>query len=66
MKPTRNTVVYTVVEVWRGIATGARVFENHSAALSCAAKLRRGCNLEEDDVQVFRNRIHTTRANTKR
>lgn len=45
--------LYTVVEVWRGFATGARNFKRRGNAQRYMRRLRRGCNLAEDDVQLF-------------
>ncbi len=45
--------VYTVVDVWRGIAVGAYSYRRLKDAEACAARLREGRNLLEDDVKVF-------------
>ena len=45
--------LYTVVEVWRGCATGAKNFRRLSSAQEYARRLRQGRNLAEDDVQLF-------------
>lgn len=45
--------MYTVVEVWRGIAVGAYSFQRLDDARKCMARLRAGCNLQEDDVRLF-------------
>lgn len=49
--------VYTVVEVWRGIAAGAKIFRKLGDAQKYAQRLRRGRDLQQDDVQVFENTI---------
>jgi len=51
--------VYTVVEVWRGIAVGVKNFRGLSNAQKCAQRLRRRRNLVEDDVQVFQSSIRS-------
>ncbi len=48
---------YTVVEVTRGVATGARCFRLLRDARLYAERLRQGRNLQEDDVQVFKSRV---------
>lgn len=45
--------LYTVVEVWRGFATGAKNFKRLGNAQKYMRHLRRRCNLSEDDVQLF-------------
>jgi hypothetical protein len=45
--------IFTVVEVWRGIAVGARNFRRLRNAQKYMLRLRRGQNLMEDDVQLF-------------
>jgi hypothetical protein len=50
---TRELKLYTVVEVWRGCATGAKVFRRLQSAQEYLRRLRRGRNLAEDDVQLF-------------
>lgn len=50
---TYNLKLYTVVEVWRGFATGAKNFKRLGNAQKYMRRLRRGCNLAEDDVQLF-------------
>jgi len=49
--------LYTVVEVWRGMAASAKNFTKLGDAESYMQWLRRGRNLEEDDVQIFENSI---------
>lgn len=50
---TYNLKLYTVVEVWRGFATGAKNFKRLGNAQKYMRRLRRGCNLAEDNVQLF-------------
>ncbi len=45
--------IYTVVEVWRGIAAGAKSFRLLRDAEKYVQLLRRRHNLAEDDVQLF-------------
>lgn len=45
--------LYTVVEVWRGVAAGAKNFMRLRSAQKYMRRLRRGRNLAEDDVQLF-------------
>jgi len=45
--------LYTVVEVWRGIAVGARNFRRLRNAERYMQRLRRRSNLLDDDVQLF-------------
>ena len=45
--------LYTVVDVWRGIARGARNFRRLRTAQKYMRSLRRGRNMAEDDVQLF-------------
>jgi hypothetical protein len=49
--------IYTVVEVIRGVAVDARSFLRLSDALRCTERLRKGRNLQEDDVQLFASSI---------
>lgn len=57
----RRIKLYTVVEVWRGIAVGARNFRTLKGAENHTRRLRRGRNLQEDDVQLFENTIRLLR-----
>jgi hypothetical protein len=50
---THKLKLYTVVEVWRGFATGAKNFRRLTNAQKYMRRIRRGCNLAEDDVQLF-------------
>ena len=49
--------IYTVVEVMRGLAADAHSFRHLKDALLCAERLRRDRSLDEDDLQIFENRI---------
>lgn len=48
---------YTVVEVWRGIAVGAKNFKRLSAAQKYMGKRLLHRNSREDDVQIFETSI---------
>ena len=52
--------VYTVVDVWRGIAVGAKNFTRLRNAQKHAQRLRRRRNLMEDDVKLFETTIYTS------
>jgi hypothetical protein len=56
MAQLKSPALYTVVDVWRGMAINVYTFSNARLAERCAARLRRGRNQDEDDVQVFNNR----------
>jgi len=58
--------VYTVVEVWRGMADGARSFVDGDKARRYlrAARLRR--NLLEDDARLFEGTIDLVPAGNRR
>ena len=51
--------LYTVVEVWRGMAVGAKSFRLRSAEKHLQ-RLRRRRNLLEDDVQLFKDLLHVS------
>ena len=53
----RRLTLYTVVEVWRGIAAGAKNFRSLRNAEKYMRRLRRGRNLVEDDVQLFEGSV---------
>jgi len=53
--------IYTVVEVWRGIAQGARSFTRLKDARKHMRSLRRRFNPLEDDVKMFRNALRLSR-----
>jgi len=46
--------LYTVVEVWRGMAVSAKSFRYLRSAEKHLQRLRRHRNLLEDDVQLFK------------
>ena len=45
--------VYTVVDVVRGVAVGAYSFRRAQDARACVRRLRRGRDMQEDDVRLF-------------
>ena len=45
--------IYTVVDVWRGIAVGAHSFHRVKDAIACLRRLRRGRDLQEDCVKIL-------------
>lgn len=49
----RKIKVFTVVEVWRGLAVSAKNFTRIADAKRYRERLRRKQNLIEDDVVVF-------------
>jgi hypothetical protein len=52
--------IYTVVEVWRGLAVGAKNFRQLSDAQRYLQRLRRRHNPAEDDVQLFTSSVLTS------
>jgi hypothetical protein len=52
--------VYTVVDVWRGIAVGATNFRRLRNAQKHAQRLRRHRHLMEDDVKLFETTIYAS------
>lgn len=53
--PTKTTDrrIYTVVDVWRGIAVGAHSFHRAKDAIACMRRLSRGRDLQEDCVKIL-------------
>ena len=49
----QKQTVYTVVEVWRGMAAGAHVFRTRADADRCCERLSGEHDLQEDDVALF-------------
>lgn len=58
MIKSRKKQIYTVVEVFSGVAEAAYNF-NHlkNAQMHLLKQLKKGRNLDEDDVQIFENYI---------
>ncbi len=52
--------VYTVVDVWRGIAVGAKNFRRLRNAQKHVQRLRRHRNMMEDDVKLFETTIYAS------
>ncbi len=50
--------VYTVVDVWRGIAVGAANFRRLRNAQKYVERLQRHRNLMEDDLKLFETTIY--------
>jgi len=57
--------VYTVVEVWRGIAAGARSFVDADRARRYLRSARRRRNPLEDDVRLIEGTITVTAAESR-
>lgn len=53
--------IYTVVEVWRGIASGARNFTSVAAAEAYQRRVRHRQNAADDDVAIFKNKLRLSR-----
>jgi hypothetical protein len=52
--------VYTVVDVWRGIAVGAKNFRRLRNAQKHLQRLQRHRNMMEDDVKLFETTIYAS------
>lgn len=50
--------IYTVVEVWRGIASGVRSFVAWDDAQRYMNRVRKRQNLMEDDVRPFKSSLN--------
>lgn len=58
MNKTEATVrIYTVVDVMSGVGVGAKSFCDLKHAQTYLKRLRKGRNLDEDDVQVFEDTV---------
>lgn len=53
--------IYTVVDVWRGLANGSRSFVRLDEARNHLRRVQKGRNLQEDDVRLFENTIELPR-----
>ena len=49
--------VYTVVEVWRGIASGVRTFTTLDRAQRYMRRVQGRYNLMEDDIRLFKSLV---------
>lgn len=45
--------IFTVVEVWRGIASEVHAFSQREDAEKCYSRLIAEANRQDDDVQLF-------------
>ena len=54
---TRRLKLYTVVEVWRGMAAKVKNFKDRSDAQNHLRRIRRRRNLTEDDFQLFETSV---------
>jgi hypothetical protein len=54
--------VYTVVDVWRGIAVGAKNFRRLRNAQKHVHRLQQHRNIMEDDVKLFETTIYASPA----
>ena len=52
--------IYTVVDVWRGIAIGATNFRRLRNAQKHVQRLRRHRNMMEDDVKLFETTVYAS------
>jgi hypothetical protein len=52
--------IYTVVDVWRGMAVGATSFRRLRNAEKHLRRLRRHRNLMEDDVRLFESTTYAS------
>ena len=52
--------IYTVVEVWRGIAVGAKNFRRRTSAIKHLRRLRQSHDMQDDDVQLFETTVQLT------
>lgn len=57
MSKSRNKQIYTIVEVCSGVAEAAYNFRRIKDAQRYLKQLKKGRNLDEDDVQIFENDI---------
>jgi len=52
-KPAKHLQIYTVVHVWRGMAANSRSFTRLKDAREYMRQIRKGRNLQEDDIRLF-------------
>lgn len=52
--------VYVVVDVMSGVVVEVKCFRHVEQARACKTRLRKGRNLDEDDVQLFESTIHVS------
>jgi hypothetical protein len=61
IRRTYEMKLYTVVVVWRGFAKDAKNFKSLRNAHKYMRRIRQGCNLTDDDVQLFECPIRVSR-----
>jgi hypothetical protein len=61
MQRTSKLNLYTVVEVWRGIAASGKNFTRLRDAEKYMRRLRQDRNLVEDDVQLFGGSVRVSK-----
>lgn len=55
----RRLRIYTVVEVWRGMASSSRTFTRLKEAKAFLGRLKSRHDLQEDDVRLFEGFLRT-------
>jgi hypothetical protein len=53
VKTTREKRVFVAVNVWRGIISDVKAFQDEKSALRRASYWRRSANAENDDIGVY-------------
>ncbi len=66
MQERKRLRVYTVVEVWRGIADRARSFTDSGEAFRYMRHARRRRRFPEDEVELFEDTINLAEAGKRR
>ncbi len=56
-KSNKHREFYIVVNVWRGFAVGAEMFQRKANAIRRFNKLLEGNDLRENDVQLFKTTL---------
>lgn len=57
MRSDARIPIYTVVDVWRGLAVDARSFTSRARADEYLGELRRSKDLTEDDAELFESSL---------
>ena len=52
-----STSIFTVVEVWRGMAVGAYSYSSYSGARRRYQILRRQSDIQSDDTRIFETSV---------
>ncbi len=60
-EPGKRLQIYTIVEVWRGMAASSRSFTRLKDAREYMRWLRKGRNLQEDDIAVYEDSVQLAR-----